>query len=111
MKRIWRTAAVAAALALAAGAAHAETPAERAWRNYELLHSGAKKPSDLSDVERRELAAPLFDANMFEVVLGALPLREGLHVRIPTYVFDSENSAGSLSTYLPGGLIQVGVVL
>ena len=59
MKRIWRTAAVAAALALAAGAAHAETPAERAWRNYELLHSGAKKPSDLSDVERRELAALL----------------------------------------------------
>ena len=59
MKRIWRTAAVAAALALAPGAAHAETPAERAWRNYELLHSGAKKPSDLSDVERRELAALL----------------------------------------------------
>jgi hypothetical protein len=59
MKRIWRMAAVAAALALAAGSAHAETPAERAWRNYELLHSGAKKPSDLSDVERRELAALL----------------------------------------------------
>ncbi|QCB54605.1 hypothetical protein E5675_09245 [Sphingopyxis sp. PAMC25046] len=53
---------VAAALALGplgSGAAHAETPAERAWRNYELLHSGAKKPSDLSDVERRELAALL----------------------------------------------------
>ncbi|HET6526968.1 hypothetical protein [Sphingopyxis sp.] len=59
MKRIWRMAAVAAALALGAGAAQAETPAERAWRNYELLHSGAKKPSDLSDVERRELAALL----------------------------------------------------
>ena len=60
MKRIWRMATVAAALALAAGAtagAHAETPAERAWRNYELLRRGAKKPGDLSDVERRELAA------------------------------------------------------
>ena len=62
MTCIWRIAAVAAALALAAGAtggAHAETPAERAWRNYELLRSGAKKPGDLSDAERRELAALL----------------------------------------------------
>ena len=62
MKRIWRMTAVAAALALGAGAAggaHAETPAERAWRNYELLRSGAKKPGDLSDAERRELAALL----------------------------------------------------
>ncbi len=62
MKRIWRMAAVAAALALAAGAAsgaHAETPVERAWRNYEQLRSGAKKPGDLSDAERRELAALL----------------------------------------------------
>ena len=59
MKRIWPMAVVAAALALGAVGVHAETPAERAWRNYELLHSGAKKPGDLSDVERRELAALL----------------------------------------------------
>lgn len=30
---------------------------------------------------------------------------------IPTYVFDTENAAGSLRTYLPGGLVQVGVIL
>ncbi|HEV8247147.1 MAG TPA: hypothetical protein VGP93_15325 [Polyangiaceae bacterium] len=30
---------------------------------------------------------------------------------VPTYAFDTENSAGSLRTYLPGGLVQVGVVL
>jgi hypothetical protein len=41
--------------------------------------------------KRRDLPAPLFDANMFEVVLGALPLGEGLHVRIPTYVFERED--------------------
>lgn len=62
MKRIWRMAAVAAVLAigpLGSDGARAETPAERAWRNYEQLRSGAKKPSDLSDVERRELMALL----------------------------------------------------
>ncbi|MBB6425004.1 hypothetical protein [Sphingopyxis sp. JAI128] len=62
MKRIWRMVAVAVTLALGplgSGGAHAETPAERAWRNYELLRSGSRKPSDLSDAERRELAALL----------------------------------------------------
>ena len=60
MTHIWRMAAVAAALTLGtlgAEGALAETPAERAWRNYELLRSGAKSPRDLSDAERRELAA------------------------------------------------------
>lgn len=59
MTHIWRTAAMAAALTLGtldAGGALAETPAERAWRNYELLRSGAKTLRDLSDAERRELA-------------------------------------------------------
>ena len=54
---IWRAAAVAVALTLGGGGALAETPAERAQRNYELLRSGAKSLSDLSDAERRELAA------------------------------------------------------
>lgn len=57
MTHIWRMAAVAAALTLGAGGALAETPAERAQRNYELLRSGAKALHDLSDAERRELAA------------------------------------------------------
>lgn len=60
MTHIWRMAAVAAALTLGtlgAEGALAETPAERAWRNYELLRSGAKAFHDLSDAERRELAA------------------------------------------------------
>jgi len=30
---------------------------------------------------------------------------------LPTYAFDVENSAGALRTYLPGGLVQVGVIL
>ncbi len=34
-----------------------------------------------------------------------------LELAIPTYAFDTENSAGSLRTYMPGGLVQVGVIL
>lgn len=41
--------------------------------------------------KRRDLEAPLFDANIFDIVLGSLPLREGLHVRIPTYVFENDD--------------------
>jgi hypothetical protein len=57
MTHLWRMAAVAAALTFGVGGALAETPAERAQRNYELLRSGAKALHDLSDAERRELAA------------------------------------------------------
>lgn len=60
MTHIWRMATVVAVLSLGtlgAGGALAETPAERAQRNYELLRSGAKSVRDLSDAERRELAA------------------------------------------------------
>ncbi|MBJ7438802.1 MAG: hypothetical protein JHD35_07230 [Sphingopyxis sp.] len=57
MKHILRMTAVAAALTLGTTAALAEPPAERALRNYELLRSGAKGLHDLSDAERRELAA------------------------------------------------------
>ena len=59
MTHIWRMAAVVAVLSLGtlgAGGAFAETPAERAQRNYEVLRSGAKSVRDLSDAERRELA-------------------------------------------------------
>lgn len=56
MTGIWRILGMAAALALSAGSALAETPAERALRNYELIRNGAKKLGDLSEAERRELA-------------------------------------------------------
>lgn len=46
---------VAAAL-IAAPAAHAETPAERAKRNYDLLMRGQKQIGDLSPAERAEVA-------------------------------------------------------
>jgi len=57
MKHLWRMTAVAAALTLGTGGAFAETPAERAQRNYELLRSGGKALHDFSEAERRELAA------------------------------------------------------
>lgn len=54
--------------------------------------SGRSTGKDEDPVEKqRKLAEPVFDANMFEIVLGALPLREGLHLRIPTYVFERED--------------------
>ncbi len=34
-----------------------------------------------------------------------------VELTVPTYAFDTENSAGSIRTYLPGGLVQVGVIL
>ena len=34
-----------------------------------------------------------------------------LELVVPTYAFKTENSAGSIETYLPGGLIQFGVIL
>jgi hypothetical protein len=56
--KYFRFAAIAAAtLSLGTGMASAETPAERALRNLELLRTGAKTLSDLSEIERRELAA------------------------------------------------------
>jgi hypothetical protein len=36
----------------------------------------------------RTLDALVFDANFLELVLGSLPLEEGLHVAIPTYVHE-----------------------
>lgn len=57
MTRTWQMMTLAATLLLGTSAVLAATPAERAQRNVELLRSGAKKISDLSDAERRELAA------------------------------------------------------
>lgn len=52
---------LAAVLALVAGAAATgpadETPTQRAQRNAELLLRGEKQVGDLSEAERRELAA------------------------------------------------------
>ena len=50
MTHLWRIAAAVAGLILGAGGALAE-------RNYELLRSGTKALRDLSEAERRELAA------------------------------------------------------
>lgn len=41
-------------------------------------------------VDERTLDAPVFDANFLEIVLGSLPLEEGLHVGIPTYVHEQK---------------------
>ncbi len=57
MTQSWRIVAIAAALIFGAGEVRAETPAERAERNLELLRSGAKKVSDLTEAEKRELVA------------------------------------------------------
>jgi hypothetical protein len=46
---------VMAAMLFAAGGARAETPAERAKRNYELLLRGEKQLRDLSPAERAEV--------------------------------------------------------
>lgn len=45
-----------AVILFAAGGARAETPAERAKRNYELLLRGEKQLRDLSPVERAEVS-------------------------------------------------------
>lgn len=41
----------------------------------------------------RTLDAPVFDSNFLELVLGSLPLAEGLHVTIPTYVHQKPEPA------------------
>lgn len=51
-----------------------------------------KAGEDVVD-RRHALEAPVFDANILEIVLGALPLANGLHVRIPTYVFEKQGTA------------------
>lgn len=57
MTRPWQSLAFAAILVSTTAPVSAETPAQRAYRNLELLRSGAKTLADLSDAERRELAA------------------------------------------------------
>ena len=48
--------AIIAAMLMAPPGAHAETPAERAKSNYELLLRGQKQLRDLSPAERAEVA-------------------------------------------------------